>query len=82
MGELQVIGSSPTLMVGDTIDGELRLTWSKDNDEEVARARATFDEYLKKGWLAIGESADQKKQIFRFDPDLEKIVLAPLMMGG
>lgn len=82
MGELRVIGTSPTLMVGDRIEGELHITWSLTNAQEIAYAQKIFDKYLLKGWLAIGENAGSKTQIFRFDPSLEKIVLAPLMMGG
>lgn len=82
MGELKVIGTSPTLMVGDRIEGELRITWSPTNAQEVAYAQQIFDKYLLKGWLAIGEKKGAKTQIFQFDPSLERIVLAPLMMGG
>ena len=41
-----------------------------------------FREYTHKGWLAIGEVRDKKVQIFSFDPDLERIVLAPIVVGG
>lgn len=82
MGELKVIGTSPTLMVGDRIEGELHITWSPTNAQEVAYAQQIFDKYLLKGWLAIGEKKGAKTQIFQFDPSLERIVLAPLMMGG
>lgn len=82
MGELKVIGSSPTLMVGDRIEGEIHITWSPTNNQEVAYAQKIFEKYLLKGWLAIGEKKGSKTQIFQFDPSLERIVLAPLMMGG
>ena len=82
MGELRVIGKSSTVMVGDIVEGDLRLTWRKENEEEMAFAEKTFKEYLTKGWIAIGEAKGMKKQIFTFNPSLEKIVLAPLMMGG
>lgn len=79
---MRVIGRSPTVMSGDIVEGELRLTWRKGDSEEIALAEMTFKEYIKKGWLAIGEESGKKKQIFTFNPDLEVIVLAPLMMGG
>ncbi len=82
MGELRVIGTSLTLMVGDQVEGELYITWNPSNENETTYAHEIFDKYLLKGWLAIGENAGSKTQIFRFDPSLERIVLAPLMMGG
>lgn len=82
LGELKVIGKSPTVMVGDEINGGLNLTWRLDNLEEITLAERTFQEYINKGWLAIGESNGEKHQIFTFNPELEKIVLTPLVIGG
>jgi hypothetical protein len=82
VGELRVIGTSPTVMSGEVVEGDLRLTWDKENEAEVALAAKVFTEYTKKGWLAIGEDLGKKAQIFTFNPDLERIVLAPLAMGG
>jgi len=82
LGELRVIRTSPTGMQKDSAHGELRLTWRTGDADEIARAEKTFQAYLQKGWLAIGEGPGPKKQIFTFNPDLEKIVLAPLVMGG
>jgi len=48
----------------------------------VELARETFAEYLVKGYIAFAESSKGKRQIFTFDPELEKIVLAPLVEGG
>ena len=82
MGELRIIGRSSTLMFGDLVEGEIRLTWTKDDPEDIHRAEKMFREYTHKGWLAIGEVRDKKVQIFSFDPDLERIVLAPIVVGG
>jgi len=82
MGELRVIGRSSTVMVGDIVQGEFRIIWRNDNVEEVLFAEKTFKEYINKGWIAIGEVAGKKKQIFNFDLNLDKILLAPLMVGG
>ncbi len=82
MGELRVIGRSSTVMVGDIVQGNLRVIWRKENTEEVVFAEKTFREYIHQGWIAIGEAAGKKKQIFTFDPNLEKILLAPLLVGG
>jgi hypothetical protein len=82
MGELRVIGKSSTVMVGDNVKGDLRIIWKNNNVEEVFFAEKIFNEYIHQGWIAIGEIAGKKKQIFIFDPNLEKIILAPLMVGG
>lgn len=81
-GELRIIGRFPTIMAGEVIEGEIKLNWSKDNVEEVTRAEQTFKEYVGKGWLAIGEVMGKEIQIFAFNPDLDKIVLLPLNLGG
>lgn len=82
LGELLVIGKSSTVVFGERVEGELRLTWREDNAEEMARAKETFKEYLSRGWLAVGESSGIKKQIFAFDPSFDRIVLSPIMVGG
>ncbi|MDQ1279427.1 MAG: hypothetical protein QG670_689 [Thermoproteota archaeon] len=82
MGELKVIGRSPTVVAGDVVEGEITFTWNKGNVEEIERAEKVFKEYKEKGWLAIAEFAGRKTQIFNFNPDLEKISLIPLELGG
>ena len=82
MGELRVIGQSSTVMVGDKVQGEFRVNWRNDKVEEVLFAEKTFREYIKKGWIAIGEIDGKKKQIFTFDPNLDIILLTPLVVGG
>lgn len=82
MGELRIIGKASTVMIGDIVGGDVRITWQEDNTEEVAVAEKAFNEYLQRGWIAIGEAGDEKKQIFTFNPKLQKIVLAPIAMGG
>ncbi|MFH0748770.1 MAG: hypothetical protein V1915_02465 [Candidatus Bathyarchaeota archaeon] len=82
MGELKVIGRTPIVIAGDVVEGEINLTWRQDNAEEIAYAEKTFKEYTDRGWLAICEVGDKKKQIFVFDAKLEYITLFPLNLGG
>ena len=82
MGELRVIGNASTVMVGDVVEGNLTITWRKENAKETTIAETTFNEYINKGWIAIGQSNGKKKQIFTFNPDLDQIVLAPILVGG
>ena len=64
MGELRILGKSSAIMVGDVVEEELKLTWREGNLEEVALAEKTFKKYISKGWLAFGEKAGKKTQIF------------------
>ena len=82
VGELIIIGKTATVMVGDRVQGEFRVIWRTDNKKEVRYAEKTFIEYVNKGWIAIGDVAGKKKQIFNFDPKLDTILLAPLVVGG
>ena len=82
VGELRVIGNASIVMVGDDVKEDLSLTWRRENAEETARAENIFQEYLNKGWIAIGETDGKKTQIFTFNPNLDKIVLAPMLVGG
>ena len=73
---------SPTVVAGEVVEGEFEMYWDKSSAEDVRRAEDTFQEYVQKGWLATGEVDGRRRQIFRFDPDLEKIVLFPVILGG
>ena len=82
MGVLRVIGRTPTVLAGDSVEEEKSISWSQDHPEQVAEAERVFKEYTVKGWLAIGEAGDRKVQIFRFNPELERITLSPINLGG
>ena len=59
------------------------LAWDRRNAEEVERARRKFEEYMEKGWVAFEVTPENRKvQVYRFNPKLEKIVLAALVEGG
>jgi hypothetical protein len=65
--------------------GDTRIMWDKGNPDEVASARRTFDELLKKGYAAfraVGKHGDQGEQIRRFDPEAERIILVRALQGG
>jgi hypothetical protein len=75
MGQMAVMGSS----------GDTKVVWDKDNADEVATARATFDGLTKKGftaWSVTGEDGRKGEQIRRFDPEAERVILTPRMAGG
>ena len=82
VGELLIVGKKSIVMNGETVEGELKFTWRKDNAEEVALAEKTFKEYIARGWLAVGEKSGKMTQIFIFDPNFDRIVLQPIAVGG
>ena len=82
MGELKIFGKTSIVTYGEPIEGDLKMTWRKDNAEEVALAEKTFKEYINKGWFAVGEVLGKNKQIFAFNPDFEEIILVPIIVGG
>jgi hypothetical protein len=65
--------------------GDVRQMWDKDNDDEVAAARAQFDDLTSKGYLAYvaeGKDGHQGRQIRKFDPKAERIILVRQLVGG
>jgi hypothetical protein len=65
-------------------EGDLKLSWDSDNEKEVTAAREVFDKKIKEGWSAFGEKRLGRKgdRIKTFDPDAERIVLVPHIIGG
>ena len=65
--------------------GDSKLIWDKNNPDEVANARRTFDDLRSKGFLAfrvIGKTGDKGDQMTAFDADAERIIMVPQMKGG
>ena len=65
--------------------GDEEVSWDKDDPESVKEARQKFLEFLseRKGYAVRMEPDGQKgKLITDFDPDAERIVLMPMVMGG
>jgi phage terminase large subunit-like protein len=76
MGEMRVMGRS----------GDTRIIWNPRDVDEVAAAKRTFDDLVGgKGFLAFRvnkESGNKGTQIREFDPQAEKLIIAPPMAGG
>lgn len=64
--------------------GDTKTVWDRRNDVEVAAAKAQFEALTSKGYLAFSVAKDGSKgeQIREFDPDAEKIILSPPLVGG
>jgi len=75
MGELSIMGRQ----------GDTKIIWDANRREEVDAARKTFDDLRAKGYLAFevtGEKGEKGRQVFAFDPNAERLILAPPMRGG
>jgi hypothetical protein len=64
--------------------GDMKIHWDSAKAEEVATAKQSFDTWKKKGYAAYKMTArgDKGELIQTFDPEAEKIILAPPMVGG
>jgi len=65
--------------------GDTRVMWDRGNSDEVAAARRQFDDLTGKGYLAYkaeGKDGHQGRQIRRFDPEAERIILVKQLVGG
>lgn len=65
--------------------GDTKIMWSKDNAEEVAEAKETFDRHRKKGFAAFhvtGKDGAKGTQMNEFDPNAERIIFVKQMSGG
>jgi hypothetical protein len=63
--------------------------WDADNAEEVAIAKAAFDSARQRGYHAFHVTDDPKggagtrgARMTEFDPDAEKMILMPQLVGG
>lgn len=82
MGVMRTLKIMRQLLKEWTLPDEMTVSWDVDNGEEVAIAEKKFQRYLAEGWLAYSDEPTGKRQIFKFDPNLERIVLLPPLGGG
>ncbi len=75
MGEMSVM---------DVTEGDVKVIWDPEVEAEVAVAEAQFDTLRGKGYMAYAVTGRGEKgqQIRTFDPEAEKIILAPALQGG
>ena len=66
------------------VTGDSKIIWDHTNQDEVDAARETFNRLRKKGHTAyaVKEHGGRGEIITEFDPEAEKIILAPRMVGG
>lgn len=74
-GEMRILDKS----------GDLKIMWNSDVADEVAHARATFEDYTKnKRYFAykVKKDGSTGEKITAFDPDVEMMILQPQNVGG
>lgn len=66
--------------------GDTRLMWDKNNPEEVAAAKETFERLTKNSrysaFIATGDKGERGKRLDKFDPNVERMILVPAYAGG
>ncbi len=73
MSELRVLGKG----------GDMKISWDRNNREEVSAAKETFEKKIKEGWSAFRDKHGYKgDKILIFDPEADRIVLVPPISGG
>jgi hypothetical protein len=74
VGEMRVMGA----------EGDVKVIWDSEKTDEVESARKQFKELTDKGYIAfsVKKNGEQNEKISKFDPDLEKMILVPMLRGG
>lgn len=65
--------------------GDTRVTWNARDTDEVEAARAQFQTLVDRGFRAFAVEAGsggKGEMITEFNPDTQKVILAPPMAGG
>ena len=82
MGEMTTLKIMRQLVKEWMLPDEMTVSWNADNIEEVAYAQKKFLQYLADGWIAFSDEPTGRRQIFKFNPELKRIVLLPPLGGG
>ena len=74
MGELAIMGK----------EGDTKVIWDVENEDEVEAAEAQFDALMDKGFSAfkVKKNGDPGVQIRKFKADAGKIIMVPPVTGG
>jgi beta-lactam-binding protein with PASTA domain len=66
------------------LTGDTKLIWDATKQDEVDAAKELFKKLKKKKYLAysVDEKGKKDEIINDFDPELEKIIMIPPIVGG
>jgi hypothetical protein len=90
MGELRVLTSFGAEELADVPEsmrngGDTRITWNKDDDEEVKVASGVFKKLVKKGFKAFkvkSKKGEKGERLNEFNANEEMMILVPALAGG
>lgn len=65
-------------------NGDFKLSFNPENSDEVAVAKKTFNDLIKKGMKAYVDtnSKSRRKEVTAFSPEHTKLVFTPALTGG
>jgi hypothetical protein len=74
----------PHMMCELDLTGDKKTTWDPLKEPEVDAARAEFDRLKKAGYTAYtaNKKGEPKDIMATFDPNAERMILMPRMVGG
>lgn len=72
------------LQVMDRQHGDYRIMWDRSKPEEVLEARHTFERLRGQRYLAytVSEDGTRGETVRDFDPEAQRVILAPQLQGG
>lgn len=75
---------APHVMAIMDLTGDTKIVWDMSKKKEVKHAEATFDKLKKQGYIAysVKKNGAQGEVLHSFDPKIEKMILAPRVVGG
>lgn len=64
--------------------GDTKTIWDPRNEVEVDVARETFKKLQSKGYLIyrVGANGEKSAAMHKFDPEAEKMIAVPAVVGG
>lgn len=66
-------------------EGDTKVIWDPDNDDEVQNAKDQFETLIDKGFKAFEVGRKGRKtndEVTKFDRNLEKLIFVPQAVGG
>lgn len=78
------LGPTQSLMAHMNEEGDAKIIWDRSKPLEVSMAQTAFDKARKEGYMAYKVSGGGAKGeiLHTFDPQAERIILAPPLQGG
>ena len=80
---MQAVATQCELAVMDHT-GDTKTIWDPRNKDEVEVARDAFKKLKDKGYLIyrVGANGEKSTAMHKFDPDAEKMIAVPAVVGG